>query len=48
VFEVSEDHLGEFSKDVKSGMESVVLLENPLTVNLKIGTAWGDLKPYNI
>jgi len=43
IFEVNEDIISKFEEDVKSIMQSVVVLDLPLTVNSYVGSNWGEL-----
>ncbi|MGA1846415.1 DNA polymerase I [Deferribacter abyssi] len=44
VFEVKEEIVDMFIKDVRELMENVVKLDVPLLVNYGVGKTWGDLK----
>jgi DNA polymerase-1 len=44
IFEVPEDELEEMKKIVKEGMENVVSLSVPLSVDMGLGANWFDLK----
>jgi len=47
VFETPEDELEAMSALVKEVMEGALQLVVPLTVELKAGKNWGDMKPLN-
>lgn len=43
LFEVSEENVEEFAKDIKVVMESVYKLSVPLVVEVRIGDNWGEI-----
>ncbi len=44
IYEVEEQNVEELAKILKSTMESVIELDVPLPVNLKMGKRWGSMK----
>jgi DNA polymerase I-like protein with 3'-5' exonuclease and polymerase domains len=47
-FQVSQEDLQKVASIVKESMEQAYKLRVPLPIKMKVGTAWGNLKEYQI